>query len=319
MNQRKTLFRILDNVILEPLGKEVFNFQSKKTYDFFVNVKDTHKSWQIVRVLLFGTTLELCILYLQEAESNESNAVCFLEIPTLLCQLILNYTLAIYLFKIGVRCNNVKMVNVARFKFEDLFYAFKRPIYREVEYRDLRNRVLYYKKVRNFRDMNMTSREGSIKGKSQGGNFILEVKVQRQKLIAPKGAIKGETWKTLARYLDNFESMYLSVSSKLNLRDSEAPKSIDLIDEIIKWRTILRSSEYLITENYNPLPKNIFDEILSDNMANFPDIVRGKREECGSLIENEHSIVTVTYPLLSVLQGEEIADLLHTCDGSDKD
>ena len=42
-----------------------------------MNVNDTHKSWQAVQVLLFGTTLELCILYLQEAESNESNAVGF--------------------------------------------------------------------------------------------------------------------------------------------------------------------------------------------------------------------------------------------------
>ena len=52
--------------------------------------------------------------------------------------------------------------------------------------------------------MNISFREGSIKGKSQGGDFILEGKVQRQKLIAPKGAIKRETWKTLARCLDNF-------------------------------------------------------------------------------------------------------------------
>ena len=69
INQMKTLFRILDRVTFEPLGKEVLNFQSPKAYDFFINAKDTHKSWQTVKVLLFATTLELCKLYLQEAES----------------------------------------------------------------------------------------------------------------------------------------------------------------------------------------------------------------------------------------------------------
>ena len=133
MNQMQTIFRILDRVILEPLGKEVLNFQSPKAYDFFINAKDTHKSWQTVKVLLFGTTLELCKLYLQEAESiNSAYVVGFLEWVAdhrnsnlvLTSQLILNYTLAIYLLKIGVRCNDVEMINAA--------------IYREVEYRDLK-------------------------------------------------------------------------------------------------------------------------------------------------------------------------------------
>ena len=66
----------------------------------------------------------------------------------MLSQLILNYTLAIYLLKIGVRCNDVEMINAARFKFADLLYAFMHTIYREVEYRDIKNRVLYHEKVR---------------------------------------------------------------------------------------------------------------------------------------------------------------------------
>ena len=41
MNQLKTIFKILDTVILEALGKDVLNFQSPKAYDFFVSAKDT--------------------------------------------------------------------------------------------------------------------------------------------------------------------------------------------------------------------------------------------------------------------------------------
>ena len=50
-------------------------------------------------------------------------------------------------------------------------------------------------------------------GKSQGGDFVLEGKVKRQKLLAPKGSIKAETWRTLSRALDTFDEVYSNVSS----------------------------------------------------------------------------------------------------------
>ena len=42
MNQMKTLFKVLDKVSLEPLGKEVLHFESPKDYNFFLNAKNTH-------------------------------------------------------------------------------------------------------------------------------------------------------------------------------------------------------------------------------------------------------------------------------------
>ena len=49
-------------------------------------------------------------------------------------QLILYYVLAIYVFRVGVRYNDSNLINSARLKFDDLFYAFKHPSYREVDY-----------------------------------------------------------------------------------------------------------------------------------------------------------------------------------------
>ena len=63
--------------------------------------------------------------------------------------------LAIYVFKVGVRYNDINLINSAQLKFDDLLHAFKHPIYREVEYRDLKNRVLYDKEVKELRDKNM--------------------------------------------------------------------------------------------------------------------------------------------------------------------
>ena len=59
MNQQKTIFKILDDIILEPLAEEVLNFESLKAYSFFVDAKDTHKTWQSLQVLLIWCSLEL--------------------------------------------------------------------------------------------------------------------------------------------------------------------------------------------------------------------------------------------------------------------
>ena len=141
MNQMKTILRIADDVLLEPLGKEVLNFNSNKAYDYFVNAKDTHKSWQAMQVLLFGTTLELLREYIRE-EGEQPSVLRFFEWQAdqecnnlkMVSQLILNYVLAIFVFRVGVRYNVSNLVNSARLKFDDLFYAFKHPIYREVDY-----------------------------------------------------------------------------------------------------------------------------------------------------------------------------------------
>ena len=140
MNQLKTIFRILDEILLEPLGADVLNFNSKKAYDFFVNAKDTHKSWQTLQVLLIGSTMELIHQYLNDTLEADTNVLGFLqwqaqqenESIKLVSQLILNYVLAVYFFKIGVRNNDVNLIDAARFKFDDLFYAFNHPIYREI-------------------------------------------------------------------------------------------------------------------------------------------------------------------------------------------
>ena len=146
-------------MILEPLGKDLLNFQPPTAYSFFVEAKDTHKSWQALQTVLFGTTMELMEVYKQQ--ESEFTLFGFMEWQAdhpnpsikLISQIVLNYVLAIFLFKIGVRNNDVTLIDSARFKFDDLFYAFKHPIYREVVYRDLRNRVLYPNEVHAFRDI----------------------------------------------------------------------------------------------------------------------------------------------------------------------
>ena len=92
MNQMKTMLRIVDDILLEPLGKEVLNFNSDKAYYYFVNAKDTHKSWQAIQVLLFGTTLKLLREYIR-VEGEQPSVLRFLE------------------WQADQECNNLKLVS----------------------------------------------------------------------------------------------------------------------------------------------------------------------------------------------------------------
>ena len=199
MNQLKTIFKILDSIILEPLGKDVLNFQSPKAYSYLVDAKDTHKSWETIQTLLYGTCMELILEFraqrnlVQESKENSQldEAHEFLVWISnhrnaslkFLGELILTYAFAVYLFKTGVRANDVSMIDASRMKFSGLFYAFNHPYYREVEYRDLKNRMSYREEIKSYRDKHMSYSSSTLMKKSQGGDFILEGKVKRDRGI----------------------------------------------------------------------------------------------------------------------------------------
>ena len=87
----------------------------------------------------------------------------------------------------------------------------------------------------------MSYSESKNASKSQGGDFILEGKVKRQKLIAPKGPIKSKTWQTISRFFDSFDRVFETLSSRLNLDDGEGYHNLYYANEILSWRAVLRS------------------------------------------------------------------------------
>lgn len=319
MNQQKTLFKILDEIMLEPLGKDVLNFISPNAYQFFINAKDTHKSWQAVQVLLLGTTLELIRQYKRDILPEKGSPFEFLEWLSvhenttlkMLGNIILTYVFAIYLFKLGVRNNDCQLITAARLKFDDLFYAFNHPIYREVEYRDLKNRALYPKEVRVLRDNNMSFSESTVSAKSQGGDFILEGKVKRQKLLAPKGPVKASTWKMIARCLDEFDDIYSVSCERLKLKTCDESKSIDLRSEVSKWQSVLRSSSFLSNENFTNSPKNIYGELLSPDIVNLAENARKKRTNIWKQVEESGDICNLKVDYLRVVPEKDIDNLLY--------
>lgn len=145
MNQIKMPFKILDKIILEPLGKEALDFKTVKSYQYFIDCKDNHKAWQAFEITLHGTNMGLIrLIRLCYLESESPFPPGFLqwlsniEKPNTksICQLTLSVTLLIYIQRAGDRNNDFECSEAGRVKFIDTFFSFN---YREVEYNEIHN------------------------------------------------------------------------------------------------------------------------------------------------------------------------------------
>ena len=69
MNQLKTIFKVVDKKILEPLRKEILHFASPKAYKFLIDAKDTRRTFQTL----------LCY-YMEPAQSSAKSILSYAEI-----------------------------------------------------------------------------------------------------------------------------------------------------------------------------------------------------------------------------------------------
>ena len=223
----------------------------------------------------------------------------------LVYQLIFNFVLAVHVQKIGVRCNDSSMIAAGRYKFMPLFFAFNHPIYQEIEYRDLRNQVLYPKEVKHLLDNSMSFTESQLDQNHQGGDFCLEGKIKRLKMAAPKGAISKGVWKQLSRGIESIEKICEQANSNLNLGNNEVYRENDLYDEIVKWRSVLRESEMISDHEDNGFVHNIYKERLSVDMENFTENVVEKMHLFWDLVGEGKEIKRNMYNYLTVTQDIE--------------
>ena len=206
MNQLKTFFKVLDHVCGDVLGNDVLQFNTPKSYKYFIDCKDNHKTWQALEIFLHGSVMEIIQLYASKLPAGVTPGVMgFLDwqsstglSPTLqfMTQFTLNFALAIYVQRIGDRNNDEKCSDAGRYKFNDMFYAFNHPIYREVEYNELRQRISFPSEIVQLRTENITySNVGGVtRNNHEGGDFKLENQIKRIKSLAPKGRISEDIW-----------------------------------------------------------------------------------------------------------------------------
>ena len=142
---------VVDKIQLELFGKNVLNFTTPKAYEYFVKCKDNHIAWQSVQVLLLGTIMERYHVFEEETCQPlywlaNSNWQPYTTSDTW------NFSSALVFFqRVGDLFNNIDLSMSAKSKFMDMFYAFRNPMYQEVEYRDLCKYVLYPEAIRELR------------------------------------------------------------------------------------------------------------------------------------------------------------------------
>ena len=65
------------------------------------------------------------------------------QVLKLVCELMLNIGLGIYIHKVGEQNNHYRCSEAGCLKCINMFFGFNHLIYGEVEYSDLKNKVLY--------------------------------------------------------------------------------------------------------------------------------------------------------------------------------
>ena len=283
MNMLKSIFKLGDKIMFNVFAQEVLKFDTAKSYQYFIDCKDNHKSYQALEIFLIGTTMELIRLYSSQIEEVPT-AAGFLEWtantsdPTLkfVCQFTLNFVLAAYVTRIGDRHNDVRCSNAGRMKFFDLWFALNHPIYRENEYNDLREQVLYNDQVLALRDRNTTFSNGANDFNHQCGDFKLEERVKTMKKLSPKGKMDKQMWQRVARGMDEVNGVIQHGQSLLHMKDDHAARITPIENEVVKWRALLRNSKYLSSNRRRVYTMD--GKPLDEEFSHFMATVAKKRE-----------------------------------------
>lgn len=158
-----------------------------------------------------------------------------------------------------------------------MFYAFNHPIYREVEYNELRQQVLYPPDVAALRNANISFTEPkSGLTVHQSGDFKLEERVKSMKRMSPKGPINENMWRRIGRSHDEVNEVVSNTMEHLKLLEVDRVRLTDIRKEINCYRAYLRHSTFLKADTDRAV--NIRGEYLDNCMNNLAEAMREKRQ-----------------------------------------
>ena len=316
MNELKTFFRVIDKIFGEVLGKDVLNFSSPNAYSFFIDCKDTHKAWQTLEIFLHGTTMELLQLYKATLKEETSNAQGFLQWQSnmgkesqnfrFISQMSLNVALAIYIQRIGDRNNDEEVSDSGRFKFMNMFYGFNHPIYCEVEYNELKQKVCYPTIVSQLRKQNSTfgNPNSDVKNNHEGGDFKLENQIKKIKSLTPKGKKDKDMWQKTIRSTPAVDKLLKHGKKMLNIQDISQSRWVQSEQEIVKWRARLRHSKYLSVKT--KYVQSMSGVRMNDELSDFSNLLRSKRLLYWEMVCQGTPLQSIRYKNISIKRESEI-------------
>ena len=336
MNQLKTFFKVVDKVFGEILGKDVLNFNTPKAYSYFIDCKDTHKSWQSLEIFLHGTTMEMVHMYKATlGDGDLPTAMGFLdwqaetasesETFDFISQITLSVALAIYIQRVGDRNNDEEVSEAGRLKFMNMFYGFNHPIYREIEYNELRQKVCCPSPISELRKQNLTFSSSSScpKANHEGGDFKLENQIKKIKALAPKGKKDEEMWRRTIRGTPAVAKVVEYGKQLLKMQDEQASRKVRIEPEVVKWRAHLRYSNYLSVESDHVL--SMSGARLSDSLTDFSHSLKCSRLHFWKMVQEGTPLQSIRYPNVRVQadsddeDGDDVIECYDDTSSDDED
>ena len=178
-----------------------------------------------------------------------------------------------------------------------------------MEYRELRNKVLYPQTIKEMLDHNVIFTTTESMSKCQGGDFVLEEKIKKQKGIAPKGIVNSKTWQKISRSIDKVEHVIDNAKKNLGISNVNSERNILLENEIMEWRAFLRLSSFISNSKCGFI-QNIYGEKLSDDLINLTRNLTNKRKEYFTAALNI-PLENINYENLHVFSPDDTDDLLY--------
>ena len=120
---------------------------------------------------------------------------------------IFTYLLSLFLFRAAVRRNNSEVMLSARTKFSPLFYGVNMTCYQEIAYRDLKMRTLAPADLIQYLKDNESFSISGNPSKGEGGDFVIENKNRRLKMLIPTGLPTTERWLKVCRSFDTLDEV----------------------------------------------------------------------------------------------------------------
>ena len=216
INMVKALFKLLWEVALSDLA-QLMGYKSIKAQVACQNATDHHKSWQILHILLYATADELVLPYVRKclSEKQTPSLTKFYDwLKTVkdsnyifMQEAIFTYVYSLFLFRAAVRRNNSEVLLAARTKFSSMFYGFNMTSYQEIDYRDLKMRLLAPPEIQNYIGDNESFSTSGHASKGEGGDFVLENRNKRIKSLIPKGVPTEDVWLQACRSFDTLDKV----------------------------------------------------------------------------------------------------------------
>ena len=220
-------------------------------------------------------------------------------------QLTFNVALAMYVQRVGDRNNDCKCSGAGRYKFFNMFFGFNHPIYREVEYNELRQKVLLPQEISAVRNNNISysTKSNAMGHNNEGGDFKLENKIKQIKALTPKGKKDAEMWKKIIRCSKDVTKVVKHGRRLLGLDQQDGDRQDNNIPLIVKWRAYLRHSKYLEVDT--PYVTSIDGERLNDSLADFSHILDKKRSEFWDQAREGTKLQSIRYTNINIVENDD--------------